>query len=629
VESARSAGGRSKGDLVRVAMAKLPARCPLMPCPLPLRHAALALVTLGRGFLPRLVLIAAFLLAQPAAGETDLQSELERATQLGISAPWQETRAALDALRPRLDTASKEQRGEFLLLDARNRALAGESGEALELIDGFLSSDPLPAQAMRAYSLGANIAMIARRYERAFELLEQGLALDPGLADADGLLGLLSVASYVHGQAGQPAQALEYGVRAIEYAERSGDLRDRCVVHQRAAAAYKVAADARQSEHHYRRAVALCADAKDPVFEEVSRYGLADLLRESGRLDESEALFEQSIAGLARSGYVIGQEEARFFRARLWLARGRDGQARSELLSLLDGLRQREHWDYLAESLETIAGIAMREGDTAQAAQYWREAIAAREQHVDRDRALHLAALGVEFDLQLKEQELALLREQSRVAELERKSQRQQTRLQILTATAAALLALVLGLLLAQSRRGRSRLVELSRHDGLTGLANHSWFHESATIACEAARRDGLPLTLVLADIDHFKQVNDRHGHPAGDEVLRRVGRLLRETFAAQGSIGRIGGEEFAVALPRTDQSEAVDRLNTFRRRLAESNPGPQGPEITMSFGVAERAADEPFDRLRLRADEALYEAKHAGRDRVVVAVHPPANSLG
>lgn len=555
------------------------------------------------------------------AAADGLQQELDRAARLGISAPWQETRATLDALRPRLDAATKAQRGEFLLLDARNHALAGESGQALELIDGFLSSEPLPAQAMRAYSLGANIAMIARRYERAFELLEQGLALDPGLVDDDGLLGLLSVASYVHGQAGQPERALEYGIRAIEYAERSGDLRDRCVMHQRAAAAYKVAAEAGQSEQHYRQAMRLCAEAKDPVFEEVSRYGLADLLRENGRLDEAEALFEEAIAGLAKSGYVIGQEEARFFRARLWLARGRDQQARAELLSLLDGLRQREHWDYLAESLETLADIELREGDPAHAALYWRDAIAARERHVDRDRALHLAALGVEFDLQLKEQELALLRQQSRVAELERESQRQQTRLQILTATAAALLALVLGLLLAQSRRGRSRLVEMSRHDGLTGLANHSWFHESAGAACEAARRDGLTLTLVLADIDHFKQVNDRHGHPAGDEVLRRVARLLRETFATRGSIGRIGGEEFAIALPRTDQSEALDLLKAFRARLAESNPGPEGPEVTMSFGVAERAADEPFDRLRLRADEALYEAKHSGRDRVVAAV--------
>ena len=572
-----------------------------------------------------LALVAAFFIAQPAAGESDLQAELDRATQLGISAPWQETRAALDALRPRLDAASKKQRGEFLLLDARNRALAGESAEALELIDGLLSSDPLPVQAMRAYSLGANIAMIARRYERAFELLEQGLALDPKLADDDGMLSLLSVASYVHGQAGQPARALEYSVRAIEYAERSGDLRDRCVVHQRAAAAYKVAADAGASERHYRQAIQLCVEAKDPVFEEVSRYGLADLLRENGRLDEAEALFAQAIAGLGQSGYVIGQDEARFFRARLWVARGRHEQARSELLSLLDGLRQRELWDYLGESLEMLADIELRAGDAGQAALHWRDAIAARERHVDRDRALHLVALGVEFDLQLKEQELSLLRQQSRVAELERESQRQQTRVQILTATAAALLALVLGLLLVQSRRGRSRLVELSRHDGLTGLANHSWFHESAEIACEAARREGLPLTLILADIDHFKQVNDRHGHPAGDEVLRRVARLLRETFAARGSIGRIGGEEFAIALPRTDESEVMNLVHAFRRRLAESNPGPEGQEITMSFGVAERAADEPFDRLRLRADEALYEAQHGGRDRVVVAGHRSA----
>lgn len=579
---------------------------------------------------PRLrcfALLTLFCCGLSTAAADGLQQELDRAARLGISAPWQETRATLDALRPRLDAATKAQRGEFLLLDARNRALAGETDAALELIEGFLVAEPLPAQAIRAYSLGANIAMIARRYERAFELLEQGLALDPELADTDGLLGLLSVASYVHGQAGQPARALEYGLRAIEYAERTGNLRDRCVVHQRAAAAYKVGADTAQSEHHYRRAIALCAQAVDPVFEQVSTYGLADLLREAGRLDEAERLFERAIAGLQDSGYALGQEEARFFRARLWIAQGRHQQAAAELQSLIGSLRQRELWDYLAESLEMLADIAMRQGDTAQAATRWRDALEARRQHVDRDRALHIAALGVEFDLQLKEQELALLREQSRVADLERQSQRQQTRLQVLAVLASVLLALVLGLLLLQARRGRSRFAELSRHDGLTGLANHSWFHESAAAACEAVRQAALPLTLVVADIDHFKQVNDRHGHPAGDEVLRRVARLLRETFAAHGSIGRIGGEEFAIVLPRVDGAEALSLLSAFRRGLAESNPGPEGAEVTMSFGVAERMADERFERLRLRADEALYEAKHAGRDRVVVAtgLHQPA----
>ncbi len=565
-------------------------------------------------------LLPLLLLANAAGADEGFQRDLDHASKLSVTASWQETDAVLDTLRPRLGEASDQQRAAFMLLQARNLALAGQLDDSLRVVDELIAQPLAPAQGIRAHGLGANVAMLARRYERSFELLGKGLALEPDLDDLDGLIGLISVASYMHAQAGQSQRAIEYGLRSLELANQSGNVRDRCLTTMRLAFAYKIAPEADEAESHYRRAIDLCEEAGDPVLKGVARSGLGDLLRQQGRLDDARPLFEEAIVGLAAAGYAVGLAEARYYQARLLLARGQLEEAQRSLTGLADGFRTAEHWDYLAESQRMLADIARRSGDADTAAELLLGALAAREKHVDRERALHLAFLGVEFDLQFKEQELALLREQARVAGLEEISQRQQMRLQLLGATVAALVALVFGLRLLHTRRERRRLLELSRRDGLTGLNNHTWFFEIASQDLQRAHQDGHPLTLILADIDHFKQVNDRYGHPAGDQALRRVAELLRASFDAHGSVGRLGGEEFGISLPSTSLDNVQSLLQQCRERMAAARPGPDGSQITMSFGIAALRAGESFEALRAHADEALYQAKTSGRDRVVLA---------
>jgi diguanylate cyclase (GGDEF)-like protein len=561
-------------------------------------------------------------LAQAHADEA-FQRELERAAQLDVSASWQQTRELLDTLRPRLAQATDSQQGAFLLLDGRNLALSGDLDGALEVIDQALQRPLTLTQSIRAHGLGANIAMIARRYERSFELLGKGLALESDLQDSDGMVGLLTVASYIHAQAGQTQRAIDYGKRSLEFAERSGSLRNRCLAEQRIAFAYKKAETAELAERHYRSAIELCAEAVDPVFLGVSQSGLADLLRQAGRLEEAEAMFDQALAVLQQSGYSAGLAEALYYRAHLLVAQGRDAEAERALDGLAAHFRDNAQWDYLAVSQQMLAMISRRQGELDQALDFLAEALAANRQHVDRVRAMHLAYLGVEFDLQFKEQELALLREQARVAGLQEEGRRQQSRLQLLGATVAVLVAMVLAMLLLQARRERQRLLELSRLDGLTALHNHTAFFESVRQHLRTATGDGRGLTLFLADIDYFKQVNDQHGHPAGDQALRRVAGILRECFPTSASLGRVGGEEFAVCLHPCTLAESLELLQQFRNRLAAALPGPDNGVLTMSFGLARLRPGETLEQLRGRADAALYSAKHRGRDRVVVAQEP------
>jgi diguanylate cyclase (GGDEF)-like protein len=151
--------------------------------------------------------------------------------------------------------------------------------------------------------------------------------------------------------------------------------------------------------------------------------------------------------------------------------------------------------------------------------------------------------------------------------------------------------------------------------DSLTGLRNHRAFQESLMNLVQMAERYGQPLSLIMLDIDYFKQFNDRFGHPAGDELLRQVASLLRQSARAYDVVARYGGEEFAILLPNTDLNEAIRVAERLRQQIAALQ-NPHAP-ITASFGVASYRRGSAPATLLYEADTALYEAKRRGRNRV------------
>jgi diguanylate cyclase (GGDEF)-like protein/PAS domain S-box-containing protein len=153
--------------------------------------------------------------------------------------------------------------------------------------------------------------------------------------------------------------------------------------------------------------------------------------------------------------------------------------------------------------------------------------------------------------------------------------------------------------------------------DPLTGLANHRTFHERLAAEVDRARRTGRGVALVLMDLDHFKRVNDHHGHQTGDRVLERAARVMREQTRSGELIARVGGEEFAMLLPDADVDEALRAAERIRRAVAATD-FPAVGRLTVSAGACDTAHAGDADALYRRADGALYWAKHHGRDRVV-----------
>ena len=179
-----------------------------------------------------------------------------------------------------------------------------------------------------------------------------------------------------------------------------------------------------------------------------------------------------------------------------------------------------------------------------------------------------------------------------------------------------------IALVLDNARLGQ-RLQELSAHDGLTRLLNYRAIHERLGHEIERANRYGRPLTVVICDLDHFKRVNDTHGHMAGDTVLRFVAGAMSRALRGSDAIGRYGGEEFIAVLPEIDLEAGRHVAERLRRTVAEHpvalTSGTQIP-ITASFGVASRAelaTEATADAMVGLADSRLYEAKAAGRNCV------------
>ncbi|MBS0287164.1 MAG: diguanylate cyclase [Proteobacteria bacterium] len=176
---------------------------------------------------------------------------------------------------------------------------------------------------------------------------------------------------------------------------------------------------------------------------------------------------------------------------------------------------------------------------------------------------------------------------------------------------------------IARAVRSRTLRSEMSQ-DSLTGLLNHTRILEQLELEIARSKRNHTPLSFAMIDIDHFKAINDSHGHPVGDRVIKGLARLLKQRLRKVDSIGRYGGEEFAIVFPQTSAPAVLKKLDDIRRGFSKLLHRSSDPTIeftaTFSVGLAELGKNtETIDMLVNAADKALYLAKEQGRNRVEV----------
>lgn len=563
---------------------------------------------------------ACLLPALPVWGTADeeLESRIRRAETLNLTLPREESEVMVAELAAEMEGATPDQKVRVAFLQSRNKAIAGQYDEAMALIRPLFDRELEAELELKVVRLAANIALQRDDFEQAYRFLLQGLKLIPEVEAARPKTNLLALLAYFYGAAGEAEQAIKYGRQALEIAEMDGDARDVCVALHDLSVAQERAGQMDDALTTRRRALEICRDAKDPIH-------LGTSLVKEGylgfRKDGDPAVVDQMRAGIAmleEAGYRDGVLNGHYELAQVLMQLGRPDEAERLLRPLVVEFEEYRLWAGLSDTHDLLSRITEERGEYREALEHHQAAEAAGDRHFDRERAMRVAYLQVELDTRQKEQQIELLREQNRVLELREESQRQRRYLAFGGVAALSIIGLLLFLLLIHTRSDRRNLLWLSQHDGLTGLLNHTSFFRRANEALEICQKSRQPFTLVVADIDHFKEINDRHGHDLGDRVLREIGALLREVFWPQGIVGRIGGEEFGMALPGLQRDRARELIDEFNERLADKTE--LGETITLSYGVIETRRQQSVERLRRLGDQALYEAKRRGRNCVVDA---------
>lgn len=326
---------------------------------------------------------------------------------------------------------------------------------------------------------------------------------------------------------------------------------------------------------------------------------IAQVLLDNGRIDEAEAALGDQ-AHVDPLSNELGTNRV-WLGARMLLARGRPGEALQLCLARRQLLEQQGQEGTIAVDrvnlLRLAAQAAAEVGDPALAYRLLGDAF---EQH---DRLLGRAARSRQISLQI----------QHRLSQAEWERDTAQQMASRLEALNSSLQAQV-----AENERLQGQLRAQALEDPLTGLHNRRHLFEAGAALLSLLRRRGEPLAVAIIDLDHFKQVNDRHGHDAGDRVLRAFADLARRETRTEDVVCRYGGEEFVLLLPGADAAQAAARVNQLLPRFAAQRfDDVHGNVFSCSFSAGVAASTDGTQALELlleRADAALYEAKNAGR---------------
>ncbi len=205
-----------------------------------------------------------------------------------------------------------------------------------------------------------------------------------------------------------------------------------------------------------------------------------------------------------------------------------------------------------------------------------------------------------------------------------------QTTYALLSQASTGILLLAVGilLLLLVAQRAIQESHNASETDALSGLANRRGFDRQAKAALAHAQQRGMPISVAMIDLDHFKAINDTYGHAVGDQVIVRFGALLKGSAPASAVVARTGGEEFAILIENATGHSAWLIAEALRVSAA-AEPANGLPAVTISGGVAQWHAPETLSQMMRRADVASYEAKNEGRNRIVLAAPPIARGDG
>lgn len=457
-----------------------------------------------------------------------------------------------------------------------------------------------------------------RRYEEAFALANRLATTLPTVSDPLARSMLISNLSQMMTFAGQSDLAIKYADMA-ESTVPAGE--SGCQAAWQKAVALYGGKRLTSSSPELKRAVDACVAAREKV---VANSAL--LLTGSVYLDENQplkvlALLERIGASVRINKYFPHEELAQLQWAEAYLKLGRDDEARTAALAVISMNSPDAISDWVREAYEVLYRVEKRKGNAAGALAYY-------EKFVVQDKG-YLNDLGVRsLAYQVSQQHQMVetlstdgLSKQNRILLLQQSLDANTVATGRLYITLLLVVVASIALLLFRVKRSQLRFKRMSTLDGLTGILNHQHFMSEAERILRIQEKKLGSACLVSIDIDHFKQVNDTHGHAMGDIVLQHTVAVLQEDLRPIDLFARLGGEEFGILLVGCTSSQAMATAQRLRIAIESAPVEDNGRVISLSVSVGVASTDRcgyQLSRLFRESDAALYRAKRAGRNRVM-----------
>ena len=502
-------------------------------------------------------------------------------------------------------------------------AYEGDDQTSLRILHQLAAHARDPNLRLRATGSAVNVLANATRYAEAYALLDGLVAALPAVRDPPTRQRILANAATLYAEAGQIDLALSYADQMLASADSDtvacqAQYYRMLALSQRADGAF---------EAGYPEALARCTQANDGLYANSIRVLAAERYLDHKQPVAAAAALQRHLAAIDRIGYPALSEEVQATLARIAWAQGNGERARA---LALQAAKTGSNSVALIAASQVLYEIAQTKGDAADALHWYIRYADAEKGHLNDLSARALAYQQIHQQVQEKKAQLVTLRQRNQVLELQRTvDRRSRTEIEL----AIALLLVVLGsigLYAWRTKRSERKFQKLAQRDGLTGILNRQHFIERARAELGYCAKSLREACLIAIDLDHFKQINDSHGHAAGDSALLAAVAACQRHLRSVDLFGRMGGEEFAILLPDTVPERAADIAEAMRAQIVALGDAPDGPGVPLSasFGIAAaRVSGYELQHLLAHADGALYRAKREGRNRVVR--HDPATDPG
>ena len=525
----------------------------------------------------------------------------------------------LDQLDKNANSLTDVQKWYLRYLQGWQLGYTGQGAKAKPLLEAIIKQAPDSAIRMNATAVLINILGYGHHYEEAFAQLDQGLAGLSHVTDKSARSHLMEEASQLLTEAGQYDLAASYADQII--ADYPGG-RNGCIGRYMKVHASFLGGHMAVTDPQLQQALQACIMVGENLFADGIRGDLASLAIQQGKIPEAIKLLESGYPSVERYHYQEFTAEYDALLAQAYWKAGEFTRAEQFALDTLDIATKGDFNQSLSTAYELLYQIERQKGNLRDALIYHEKYMAADKGHLDELREKALAYQVVKQQVDAKKIQVEELNKKNQILQLQRALDHKAVETGRLYIALLLTVLASIGLWLYRLKRSQLRFMRLARRDGLTGIFNRQHFVDEAEQALRYAAKSMRGACLILIDMDHFKLVNDTHGHIVGDHVLKRAVAVCQGHLHSCDVFGRLGGEEFGILLPECTPVQALDCAEQIRSAI-HATPSEESRDLTISasFGIAstEQHGYE-LRKLLAAADDALYRAKRDGRNRVVMS---------